>query len=144
MKRIVLAALVLVGVLIPMTFLPAQRNDTPEVSVQQQLPPVSISLVASGDSVTASPPSVPVKRKQKVEWTSDLGDWEVTFTSDEPFGPGPDSRTIKGKMGQTHGRPIQSLAKLGPYKYDIRVTLPDGTVLTADPEIVVEADGDQR
>ena len=136
MKRLVLTALVLVGVLIPITFVPAQRNDTTGDYIQQ-VPPVSVQLVASGDSVAASPNSVKVKRGQRVEWTSNLGDWEVIFTSDQPFGP--QHRTIRGRKGQTHGRPIQSLAKLDSYKYDIRITLPDGTVLTADPEIVVEA-----
>jgi hypothetical protein len=136
MKRFVLATAVLLGVLIPVTFVPAQRSDTAGDHIQQ-LPPVKVQLVASGDSVAASPNSVSVKRLQRVEWTSDLGDWEVTFTSDQPFGPR--DRTISGKKGKTHGRPIQSLARLDSYKYDIRITLPDGTVLTADPEIVVEA-----
>ena len=138
MKRFVLAAAVLLGILIPMTFVPAQRNDTAGDHIQQ-LPPVRVQLVASGDSVAASPDSVSVQRSQRVEWASDLGDWEVIFSSDEPFGRGPETRIIRGRKGQTHGRPIQSLAKLGSYKYDIRITLPDGTVLTADPEIVVEA-----
>jgi hypothetical protein len=136
MKRFVLATAVLLGVLIPVTFVPAQRND-PAGDHIQQLPPVRVQLVASGDSVAASPDSVSVKRRQRVEWTSNLGDWEVIFTSDQPFGP--QNRIIRGKKDQAHGRPIQSLANLGPYKYDIRITLPDGTVLTADPEIVVEA-----
>lgn len=77
------------------------------------------------------------QRSARVEWSSALGDWEVIFSSDEPFGPA-DNRRIFGRQGQLGENVIQSSARFGTHKYGIRVTLPDGTVLTADSEIVVE------
>lgn len=141
MKGIFLTALVALGILIPVTFVPAQRSDTAAGAMDQN-PQILITLIGSGGSVTANPDSVGVKRGQRVAWTSDEGDWQVTFTSDEPFGPGPDNRVISGKKGQVKGRPIQAAAPFKSYHYDIQVTLPDGTILTEDPEIVVERDGD--
>jgi hypothetical protein len=137
MKRLVLTALVVLGVLIPMTFVPAQKTDALEDPPDQQKP-VLVHLIRSNGSVAADPDSVSVKRNQRIEWTSEVGDWEVIFHSDEPFGPGNQNRRIFGKKDQTKGRPIRNLARLRSYKYDIQVTLPDGTVLTEDPEIVVE------
>jgi hypothetical protein len=117
-------------------FLPeSNTGEGPEM--ERQRTPVHVSIVESADSVGASPASVTVTRGQRVEWSSDLGDWEVLFSSDEPFGPG-ENRRIFGRQGQAKGNAIQSSARFGTYKYDIQVTLPDGTVLTADPEIVVE------
>jgi plastocyanin len=135
MKRFVLTALVLIGVLIPMTFVPAQRTDSLEDPPDQERV-VSVQIIESGGSIAADPDSVSVKRGQRIEWTSSLGDWEVIFYSDQPFGQG--SRRIFGKKDQSKGRAVQAIANLGSYQYDIQVTLPDGTVLMEDPEIVVE------
>jgi hypothetical protein len=135
MKRLLLTAAILMGILIPVTFVPAQRTDSLEDPPDQQRA-VQVQIVDAGGSIAASPDSVSVRRGQRIEWTSSLGDWEVIFHSDQPFGQG--NRRIFGKKDQYKGRAVQAIANLGSYYYDIQVTLPDGTVLMEDPEIVVE------
>ena len=100
MKRPLLAALILLGALAPLTVLPAQRTHALDDPPTQQRP-VSIEIIESGGTIAADPDSVNVKRGQRVVWTSQLGDWEVTFYSDQPFGAG--NRRIFGKMGQSKG-----------------------------------------
>lgn len=138
MKRFVLATAVLLGVLIPVTFVPAQRSDTPEPSAQE-LPTITIRIVADADSVIAVPSSVTVKPGQMVEWICELGEWEVKFKSGEPFGEDARNNGIKGRKGSKTGKNVRGQAHRGNYKYDIKVKLQGGRNLTADPEIVVEA-----
>ena len=69
MKRFFLAVLVGLGILFPVTFVPAQGNGTPEVvpefdSMPQQMDTILVEIIADADSVIAVPTSVTVSRVQ--------------------------------------------------------------------------------
>lgn len=136
MKASLPAAATLLAVLASLGFLQPSAGDPGEEAATQR-PTVSIAIVAEGDSIAADPDSILVRPGQKVEWSSELGDWEVVFESDEPFGEEARRRGIKGGKGKANGRNVRSAAREGRYKYLIRVTTPDGKTLERDPEIVV-------
>jgi plastocyanin len=161
MKRSFLGTLVVLGVLAPVTFVPAQRpgaddpspaevKATPEYARGEALRPqeqdtVFIQIVADADSVAAKPASVTVRPGQVVVWQSDLGDWRVNFKSMQPFGEGAVSDGIRGERGQRNGKAVRAGAQAGRYKYDIMVRIQGGPPLTADPEVVVDpGDGPGR
>jgi plastocyanin len=157
MRRSFLGTLVILGVLAPVTFVPAQRQgaedssqpdlrDTAEYPRGHTLRPqeqdtVFIRIVADADSVAADPASVTVRPGQVVVWESDLGDWRVNFKSAQPFGEGAVSDGIRGNRGQRRGQAVRAEAQAGRYKYDIMVRVQGGPPLTADPEVVVDPEG---
>ncbi len=144
MKRITVTALVGLGLLVPVTFIPAQGSDAdgprPDPMVQQ-VDTIVIQIVADADSVVAVPNSVTVKRGQVVTWACELGDWTVKFKSGQPFGDQAVGDGIKANRGQRRGQAVRGNAAYGAYKYDIMVQIQGGRNLRADPEIVVEPEG---
>lgn len=152
MKKIVLGSLVGLGLLFPLTFVPAQGNDRPATppeasqeftaaSEAQQADTIVIQIVADADSVVAVPNVVTVSRGQVVTWETDLGEWTVFFQSDQPFGEAAVGAGIRGGQGQRNGRAVQAEAAEGRYKYDILVRVQGGRNLRADPEIVIGPGG---
>jgi plastocyanin len=142
MKRFSLSALVALGILFPVTFLPAQGNDTPKPGPgpevpAQQVDTIVIQIVADADSVVAVPNVVTVSPGQVVTWNSDLGDWTVFFQSAQPFGEQAVGQGIRGGRGQQNGQAVRNEAAEGRYKYDILVQVQGGRNLRADPEIVI-------
>jgi len=152
MKQIVLAVLVVAGVFVPVTFLPAKvsrveqpaqawAETTPatlaETAPEIQIDTIVIQIVADADSVIAVPNSVTVGRGQVVTWVCELGEWTVKFKSGRPFGDAAVGDGIKGNRGQRRGQAVRPDAEAGRYKYDIMVRIQGGRNLTADPEIVV-------
>ncbi|MGW8265466.1 MAG: hypothetical protein ACWGSQ_03810 [Longimicrobiales bacterium] len=153
MSRIVLGALVALGVLIPVSFFPAQgsgidgsvppggMNPAPALtegdSPLLQVDTIVVQIVADADSVIAVPSSVTVRRGQVVTWACELGEWTVKFKSGQPFGDAAVGEGIKGNRGQRNGQAVRADAEYGSYKYDIMVRIQGGRNLTADPEVVV-------
>ncbi len=143
MKTTFLTALVLLGILFPVTIVPAQGKDpvspTPvNEAVPQQVDTVFIQIVADADSVVAVPNSVTVSRGQVVTWECELGDWTVFFQSDQPFGESAVGEGIRGGQNQRNGRAVRPEAAEGTYKYDILVRVQGGRNLRADPEVIIE------
>ncbi|MBT8397898.1 MAG: hypothetical protein HKO65_05600 [Gemmatimonadetes bacterium] len=148
MKTIALTALVALGILFPVTFVPAQGNDssqpealsTPEpaseVSVAQA-DTIVIQIIADADSVIAVPSVVEVSPGEVVTWECELGEWMVFFRSAQPFGEIAVGQGIRGGQGQRNGQAVRNEAAEGSYKYDIMVRIQGGRNLRADPEIVV-------
>lgn len=152
MKKIVLAALAVLGVFLPVSFVPAQgpgghrqgpgasaeTADSPApVALAPQADTIVIQIVADADSVIAVPSSVTVRRGQVVTWTCELGEWTVKFKSGQPFGDAAVGEGIKGNRGRRNGEAVRGNAEYGSYKYDIMVQVEGGRNLRADPEIVV-------
>lgn len=153
MNRIVLGALVALGVSVPVAFVPAQGSGVagsvpsegtssvpapPEGTFPaHQVDTIVVQIVADADSVIAVPGSVTVKRGQVVTWACELGEWTVKFRSGQPFGDAAVGEGIRGNRGQRNGRAVRESAEYGSYKYDIMVRIQGERTLTADPEVVV-------
>jgi plastocyanin len=143
MKTTFFSALVVLGIMFPVTIVPAQGDDpvipAPEhEKVPQQIDTVFIQIVADADSVVAVPNSVTVSPGQVVTWECELGDWTVFFRSDQPFGGSAVGEGIRGGQGQRSGQAVRGQAAPGRYKYDILVRVQGGRNLRADPEVVIE------
>jgi len=137
MKRFVLGVMVFLGVLVPVTFLPAQRADDLAGALDQGLPTIVVRIEIEGDSVKAVPDVVTAKPGQRVEWVSDIGEWTVKFLGPQPFGPGGANPGIRGAKGQRNGSTARADAPKGRYKYMIMVR--DGNRMRVrDPEVVID------
>jgi len=142
MKTLALSALVILGVLFPVTFIPAQGNGPNDLGPENEFPAqqadtIVIQLVADADSVIAVPNSVTVNRGQVVTWASELGDWTVFFRSGQPFGDQAVGEGIRGGRGQRNGQAVRNEAETGAYKYDILICVQGGQNLRRDPEVVI-------
>jgi plastocyanin len=143
MKTTFFTALVVLGILFPVTIVPAQGRDqalpaSGHEAMTRQMDTVFIQIVADADSVVAVPNSVTVSRGQVVTWECDLGEWTVFFRSDQPFGESAVGDGIRGGQGQRSGRAVREQAADGRYKYDILVRVQGGRNLRADPEVIIE------
>ena len=155
MKRITLGTLMALGLLVPLTFVPAQDRNLPgtgpasegpvpssplELSdlAPQQADTVWIQIIADGESIAASPDSVSVQQGQAVGWTSELGNWRVFFPEPPPFAGGGQGQGRGADRGQKRGWAIREDATPRSYKYDIQVIIPGRGAIRVDPEIVVE------
>ena len=144
MNRFAVGALVVAGLLLPMSFVPAQDRTGGEESTLQQAPDtVWIDIVAAGESIAASPDSVSARQGQPVGWRSELGNWRVIFHSPQPFGPTGANPGLAGNQGQSRAWSVRPDATPELYKYDILVVIPGRGAIRVDPEIAIEP-GDQR
>ncbi len=142
MRRFLWGILVFAGILVSVTFIPAQGGaEAPGLVQEAQADTIFIQIVPDADSVRAEPNSVTVRPGQVVTWITDLGEWEVKFKSREPFGDRAVGEGIRGGRGQRNGRGVRPNAAAGTYKYDIKVRVQGGRNLQADPEIVVRPAG---
>ena len=136
MKSFVLGALVILGVLSPLTSIPAQGPGASFGGSLQVADTVLVRIEIEGDSVRAVPDVVTVRRGQRVEWVTEIGDWTVRFTGPNPFPPAAAETGISGARGQRRGQAVRNDAAEGRYKYMIMVR--DGERMRVrDPEVVV-------
>jgi len=114
-------------------------TDHDNVATQHQgRPPVVVTITVAGGEITASPDPAHVGRGQRIEWVCEAGAFKVEFETEEPFGPeARRGRGIQGQRGRGRGMIARAQARLQSYKYDITVTLPDGTRIFKDPEVVI-------
>ena len=101
--------------------------------------PVVVTITVEGGEIFATPDPAHVARGQRIEWVCEAGTFKVEFETDEPFGPQAQRGRggIQGQRGRRNGMIPRAQARLMSYKYDITVTLPDGTEIFKDPEVVI-------
>lgn len=133
--KALLATLAVLGVATATVTGPEPGSLSQEV---QEIPDtVWVEIVPDADSVRAIPDPIVVEPGQVVSWTTDLGEWTVTFKSGIPFGEAAVGDGIRGNRGQRRGQAVRSDAAPGRYKYDIMVRVQGGRNLRADPEVVI-------
>ena len=136
MRSFILGTLVFLGILAPLAFTPAQDRGASSGGSRQVADSVVVRIEIEGDSVRAVPDVVTVRRGQRVEWVTDIGDWTVRFAGPNPFPPVAAEAGIRGARGQRNGEVVRADAPDGRYKYMIMVR--DGERMRVrDPEVVV-------
>jgi hypothetical protein len=98
-------------------------------SVQHE---VTISLDSAG-AVAVDPDTVEAYRSDRVRFSSEDGDWWVSFEGETPFR----NRQINGEMHGGATVPILPQAATGTYKYTAGLVV-EGDSLTLDPDIIVK------
>lgn len=115
-----------------------EAEDHNDAAQQQGRQPVVVTITVAGGEIYATPDPAHVARGQRIEWVCEAGAFNVEFETEEPFGPQAQrGRGIQGQRGRRNGMIPRAQARLMSYKYDITVTLPDGTVIVKDPEVVI-------
>lgn len=99
---------------------------------------VVVCVTVENGKITVSPETVRIKvDKEVVHWFTCDGTLEVTFKGESPFAYRPDHAGKHARTGKAL-RGKEGTAEVGKkYPYGVKITLPDGKVLTVDPDVEV-------